>query len=73
MWASGLSILCVQGTFDSYVLKVSLRSFGAFPIFHSFVSRNRVVVEEKGRKFGHRGQLFVVCRALFTVKSLRSV
>ncbi len=29
----GVYIQCIQGTFDSEVLKVSTRLFGAFPIF----------------------------------------
>ncbi len=30
IWASGVSISCIQGTFDSQVFKFSLGSFGAF-------------------------------------------
>ncbi len=33
IWASGLSISCIQGTFDCQVFKFSLRSFSAFPFF----------------------------------------
>ncbi len=32
IWASGVSISCIQGTFDSQVFKFSLGSFGAVPI-----------------------------------------
>ena len=35
--ASGVSIQCTQGTFDTSVIKVILGSFGAFPIFKSVV------------------------------------
>ena len=31
LWASGVNIQCIQGTFDTYVVKVILRAFGAFP------------------------------------------
>ncbi len=30
IWASGVSIQCTQGTFDTSVIKVILGSFGAF-------------------------------------------
>ncbi len=55
IWPSGVSIQCTQGTFDSQVLKVILRSFGAFPIFAKPVSRKRLVVERNRVKFGPRG------------------
>ncbi len=32
IWASGVSIQCIQGPFDSKVLEVILGSFGAFLI-----------------------------------------
>ncbi len=54
IWASGACIQCIQGTFDSLVLKVILGSLGAFPIFGNFVSRKRLVVEPNGVKFGPR-------------------
>ena len=37
-----VSIQCIQGTFDTYVVKVILGSFGAFPIFDKLVSRKRI-------------------------------
>ena len=36
IWASGVSLQCIQGPFDSYVLEVFLVSFGAFLIFDKF-------------------------------------
>ncbi len=33
MWASGVSISCIQGTFGGQVFKFSLGSFGAFSFF----------------------------------------
>ncbi len=35
----------MQGTFDTYVFKVSLRSFSAFSIFDNFVAKKMLVVE----------------------------
>ncbi len=37
IWASGVSVQCVQATFDSQVVKVILGSFGKFPIFDHLV------------------------------------
>ena len=34
----GVSIQCIQGTFDSSVFKVIISSFGAFPIFDRIIS-----------------------------------
>ena len=45
IWAPGVNIQCIQGTFDSSVVKVIVWSFGAFPIFGKLVSRKRLVVE----------------------------
>ena len=56
--------------------KVSLGSFGAFPIFVDLVyvvSRKQLIVERHGRKFGPQGQVFSVHRVRLTVKCLRSV
>ncbi len=37
------SLKSLQGTFDSWVFQVSLKSFGAFPIFNNLsVSRKRI-------------------------------
>ncbi len=44
-WASEVSIQCIQGTFDSKVLKVTLGSVGAFPIFSNLVSRKQQVLK----------------------------
>ncbi len=55
MWASGVSIQCAQGTFETSVLKVILGSFGAFPIFEKPVSRKWLSVERNGVKFVPRG------------------
>ncbi len=41
IWASGVSIQCTQGTFDTYVVKVILGSFGVFLIFKNLVFRKR--------------------------------
>ncbi len=38
IWASGVSIQCTQGTFDTEVVKVILGSFGVFLIFKTLVS-----------------------------------
>ena len=59
IWASGVSIQCTQGTFDTTVLNVILGSFGAFPIFDNLVSRKRLVVERNRVKFGLRGEYSV--------------
>ena len=40
-----MSIQCIQGTFDSKVLKVILGPFDAYPIFSNLVSRKRKVLE----------------------------
>ena len=37
IWASGINIQCIQGTFDRYVFKVILGSFSAFPILCNLV------------------------------------
>ena len=45
-------------TFDCLVFKFSLESFGAFPIFADlvpFVSRQRLIIERNGPKFGPQG------------------
>ena len=60
IWASGASILCIQGTFDCQVLKFSLGSFGAFPFFDDLVSRKLLVVERDGPKFGPLGQVMYI-------------
>ncbi len=41
----GVSMQCIQGPFHSKVVKVSLGTFGAFPIFDSLVSRKRLLIE----------------------------
>ncbi len=51
IWASGVSISCIQGTFDCQVSKFSLGSFGAFLFFDDLVSQKRLVVERNGPKF----------------------
>ncbi len=38
IWASGVSIQCTQGAFDTLVIKAILGSFGVFPIFEKPVS-----------------------------------
>ncbi len=38
IWASGISIQCTQGAFDSLVFKVSLRLFGVFPDFGGYIT-----------------------------------
>ncbi len=38
IWASEVSIQCIQGTFDTQVVKIILGSLGAFPIFDNLVS-----------------------------------
>ncbi len=48
IWASGVSVQCIQDTFDSQVFKVSLGSFGAFLIFDNLVSPKQLVVEQNG-------------------------
>ncbi len=55
IWASGMSIQCTQGTFDTSVIKVILGSFSVFPISEKPVSRKRLVIERNGVKFGPRG------------------
>ncbi len=52
IWASLVSILCIQGTFDCQVFKFTLGSFGTFPFLDDLVSRKRLVVERNGPKFG---------------------
>ena len=53
--ASGVSVSCIQGTFDCQVFKFSLGSFGAFPFFDDLVSRKWLVVQQNGPKFGPVG------------------
>ena len=72
IWASGVSLQCTQGTFDTSVIKVVLGPFGAFPIFKISVSRKSLVVERNRVKCGPRGWVFRVYRALLTLKWLRS-
>ncbi len=55
IWASGVSLQCIQVTFDSNVDKVILRSFGAFLIFDQLVSRKWLVVELNRVKFWASG------------------
>ena len=55
IWASSVSISCIQDTFDCQVFKLSLGSFGAFPFFDDLVSRKWLVVERNGAKFGPLG------------------
>ena len=62
IWTSGVSVQCIQVTLDSYVLKVILGSFGAFPIFDNRLSQKRLVVERNGVKFRPRGWVFSVYR-----------
>ncbi len=52
------------------MLKFSLGSFGAFPIFTDLVhiSRKRLIVERNGSKFRPQGEVFSVYRILLTVK-----
>ncbi len=45
IWASGVSIQCTQGTFDTSVLNVILGSFGVVLIFKNIVSRKRQFLE----------------------------
>ncbi len=73
IWASGVSIQCIQGTFDSYVLDVILGSFGAFLIFDQLVSRKRRVVEQNAVKIEPQERAFSVYWVLLTVKCLRSL
>ncbi len=40
--------MCIKGTFDSYVFKVSLMSFYALPIFNNLVSGKRLVLRQNG-------------------------
>ena len=42
----------MQGTFDSYVFKVSLRSIGVFAIYNNLVSRKRLVEKGNDENFG---------------------
>ncbi len=50
---------------------VILRSFGVFPIFGNYISRERLFVEYNGLKSGNRWQVFFVYSVLFTVKYLQ--
>ncbi len=68
IWASRVSIQCLRGTFGSSVFTISLRLFGAFPIFDSPVFGKRLVVERNGCKFGSPGSVFSVYKVLLTVK-----
>ena len=56
----GGSYSLYSGTFDSYVIKFSLLSFGAFPIFDNLVTPKRLVVEPNGLNFGPRGVFFQI-------------
>ena len=73
--ASGVSISCIQGTFDCQVFKFSLGSFGAFPFFDDLVSRKRLLVERNGPNFGPLGggEVFSDYTVLLTVKCSSSV
>ncbi len=55
------------------MFKVTLRSYGAFPIFNNFVPRKRLVVDWNGRTIGPLGQVFSVYRLFLTVKCSKSV
>ncbi len=49
------------------MLKIILRSYGAFPIFDKLVSRKRLVVGRNGPEFGSQRKLLSVFRVLLTV------
>ncbi len=51
----GEAIQRVHGTFDSYMFKVSLRSFGGIPIVGNLIAEMDVV-RQKGPKFGPGGK-----------------
>ena len=67
IWASGVSVLCTQGAFDTSVIKVIL----SISDFQTTVSRKRLVVEQNEVKFGPRGGVFSVYRVLLTLKWLK--
>ncbi len=50
------------------MIKVILRSFGAFPIFDNLVSRKWLAAERNGMKFGPQEGVFSVYRVLSIVK-----
>ncbi len=64
IWASRVSIQCIRGTFDTWVVKVILWSLGEFLIFDNLVSWKWQVVERNGVQFGHQGWVFSVYRIL---------
>ncbi len=61
-----------SGTFDSYVIKICLLSFGAFTIFDNLVTPKRVVVEPNGLNLGLGGVFFQIIH-IFRVPLLLSV
>ncbi len=63
----GVSIQSMQGPFDSQVVKASLGSLCAFPLFDNLVSRKRLVRERDSLrvKFGPRGGEYSVYTLCF--------
>ncbi len=55
IWASGVGISCMQGTFDCQVFKFGLGSFGAFLFFDDLASQEWLIVERNGPKVGPQG------------------
>ncbi len=68
IWDSGLSVQCIQSTFDSYV---SVQGQSKIIRYNSGVSQKRLVAERIGRIFGHRGYVFSVYAVLLTVTFAR--
>ncbi len=67
--ASGVSVQRMQVLFDSSLHKIILGSFGAFPSFDNLLSRNCLIIERKGVKFGPWGRVFSVYRVLWQLTS----